>query len=150
MAPGEVSTFAESMRGMLSCHWSSPTPDSGTDLAALWQAPADAGWLELNVEGALGAVVAAVREFGRVPCPLPLMDSFVTARLFGHDDMLSGIGRGEGRVATSVGNGAETGVRHVEAAAWANHLLPISPMGNRRSPPGAAGAEQTAGLAVPA
>ncbi|MYQ33912.1 acyl-CoA dehydrogenase [Streptomyces sp. SID4956] len=151
MDPDEVSAFAESVRGSLNRHWSGPTAAAGTDLAKLWQAGADLGWLGLGTEGALGAAVAAIRELGRVACPLPVMDSFVAARLLAHEkDLLDGIGRGEVRVVACVGDGTESQVRHLEGAQWATHLLTFPAAGGTAVLRAIGAARETAGLAVPA
>ncbi|MFJ4828619.1 acyl-CoA dehydrogenase family protein [Streptomyces sp. NPDC088747] len=147
----EISAFAESVRGGLKRHWAGSTAAAATDLAKLWQTAADNGWLELGAEGALGATVTAVRELGRVACPLPVMDSFVAARLLAHDKgLLDGIGRGDIRVVACVGDGTESQLRHLDAAQWATHLLILPPGGGTAVLRPIGRTEDTAGLAVPA
>ncbi|WP_425826842.1 acyl-CoA dehydrogenase family protein [Streptomyces fractus] len=146
----EVEAFAESVRGTLGRHWPSPTAAPEADLGKLWRAAAELGWLELGAAGALSAAVAAVRELGRVACPLPLLDSFVATRLFAGDQgTLDGIGSGEIRVIVAVGDDTMSGARHLDAAGQATHLLTVPAGGGRALLRPVTRADDTPGLAVP-
>lgn len=147
----EVAVFAESVRGTLARHWPAPTSAHNGDLAKLWRASAELGWLELGGDGALAAAVAAVRELGRVACPLPVMDAFVATRLFSHDgDLLDGIAAGEIRIVAAVDDGVGTRIRHLDAAQHATHLLTVPASGGTALLRPLSEADETAGLAVPA
>lgn len=151
MDTNEVATFADSVRGTLARHWPSPTSAPDGDLAELWRAAAELGWLELGGDGALAAAVAAVRELGRVACPLPVMDAFVATRLFPHDGgLLDGIAAGEIRVVASVDDGTGAQIRHLDAAQQATHFLTLPASGGTALLRPLREAHETAGLAVPA
>jgi alkylation response protein AidB-like acyl-CoA dehydrogenase len=85
MTPEEAAAFAASVAGVTERHWARATDAADADgerLSALWAAGADQGWFALGEEDALDAALAAVRELGRVACPLPVADAFVAARVF--------------------------------------------------------------------
>lgn len=147
----EVAAFADSVRGTLARLWPAPTSAADGDLAKLWRTSAELGWLELGGDGAIAAAVAAVRELGRVACPLPVVDAFVTTRLFPHDgELRDGIAAGEIRVVVSVDDGTGAQIRHLDAAQQATHLLTFPASGGTALLRPLQKAEETAGLAVPA
>ncbi|CAK7287890.1 acyl-CoA dehydrogenase family protein [Streptomyces misionensis] len=148
--PDEVAAFSESVRGTLARHWPAPTASPDADLAKLWRAAAEQGWLELGVDGAIAAAVAAVRELGRVACPLPLMDTYVATLVFSEEsELLNRIVSGEIRVIASLDEG-EDQARHLDAADQATHLLTIPPAGGTARLRPLHDVRPTPGLAAPA
>jgi hypothetical protein len=83
VTPEEVATFGESVAGVAAKSRGRAADAAAADLADLWEAGAALGWFALGPENALDAALAAVRELGRVACPLPVMDGFVAGRLLG-------------------------------------------------------------------
>ncbi|MFZ3599313.1 acyl-CoA dehydrogenase family protein [Streptomyces sp. BH104] len=150
MAPDEIAAFADSVRGTLTRDWPAPTASADADLAKIWTSAAEQGWLELGVDGALAAAVAAVRELGRVACPLPLLDAYVATLVFaGDSELLRRIVSGEVRIIASVGDG-EDRARHLDAAHQATHLLCVPAAGGRARLRPLREVRDTPGLAAPA
>ncbi|MFJ3212569.1 acyl-CoA dehydrogenase family protein [Streptomyces flaveolus] len=147
----EVDAFADSVRGILARHWEAPHVARTADLGKLWDAAAHQGWFELGTDGALGAATAAVRELGRVACPLPLLDAFVAARLFSQDSNLANkIASGEVRVVAVAGDDTATETRYADAAGQATHLLFVPAAGGTAVLRSVESTTQTEGLAAPA
>ncbi|MEV1176730.1 acyl-CoA dehydrogenase family protein, partial [Nonomuraea sp. NPDC049784] len=118
-------------------------------LGVVWAAGAAQGWFELGTEGALAPAFAAVRELGRVACPLPLLDAYLATRLFQHDErVLEEITSGRMRVIAAIPD--EDGqARHLDAAAEATHLLAIPREGGSATLSPLAEVRATPGLAAP-
>jgi alkylation response protein AidB-like acyl-CoA dehydrogenase len=151
MASEEIAAFADSVRGTLARNWEAPHVAPTADLGKLWDAAADYGWFELGADGALGAAVAAVRELGRVACPLPILDGFAAIRLFAHDDLLADrIASGEIRVIAATGDSSVTRVRYADAARQATHLLLVPAAGGTAVLRSLESVTETEGLAAPA
>jgi hypothetical protein len=122
MTDADVATFAESIRGVLGRSWAGA---GNGRLDLVWDLARTLGWFELGPAGALAAAVAAVRECGRVGCPLPVMDGYV-AHLVGVPDVPASDGRSDGRserrserapaarILLARGDGTDT-VRYAEA-----------------------------------
>ncbi|GDY58933.1 hypothetical protein SVIO_095560 [Streptomyces violaceusniger] len=128
MTETELAAFAESVRGTLDRHWPDPPAAAGAELADLWSAAAEQGWLGLGADGALAAAVAAVRELGRVACPLPVLDAYAAALLFAPDDgIVHRITTGEMRITATVPGEEATRAHHLDAARQATHLLAVPP-----------------------
>ncbi|GAA2313159.1 acyl-CoA dehydrogenase family protein [Streptomyces violaceusniger] len=151
MTETELAAFAESVRGTLDRHWPDPPAAAGAELADLWSAAAEQGWLGLGADGALAAAVAAVRELGRVACPLPVLDAYAAALLFAPDDgIVHRITTGEMRITATVPGEEATRAHHLDAARQATHLLAVPPgAGHARLHP-LREVRDTPGLAVPA
>jgi alkylation response protein AidB-like acyl-CoA dehydrogenase len=157
MTPDEVARFSESVAGTAASSWGRAADAPTADLAALWAAGADQGWFELGTADALAAALAAVRELGRVACPLPVLDGFAAARLLrGEDKLAHQLAAGELRVLVASGtsrrneNHAGAGPGYLDAARAATHVLVLSPQdGPARLCPITSRREQP-GLAVPA
>ena len=135
MTTDELLDFSRSVRGTLSRLWPSARcagePHAGIAmLADVWAAGASAGWNDLAVDGGLEAVLVVMHELGRVACPLPVMDTYVAAKLLtDRGDLVEAIGDGSLRpvVVAAAGDHGTTS-RFVEAAAASTHavVLPVT------------------------
>ncbi|MFJ8025421.1 acyl-CoA dehydrogenase family protein [Streptomyces sp. NPDC096311] len=153
MSAQDVAAFADSVRGTLIRHWPDPTAaaDADAELRLLWSDAVEHGWFGLAADGALAAALAAVRELGRVSCPLPLLDGYVAGLLFAHDsDVTDRIAAGEIRVVATLRDQEAAPVRHMDAAPAATHLLAIPPTGGQALLLPVLSTCPTPGLAVPA
>jgi alkylation response protein AidB-like acyl-CoA dehydrogenase len=142
MAAAEAEAFRESVAGVAGRYWRGPADAGAADaggerLTALWAAGADQGWFALGAGAAggqsceLAAAVAAVQALGRLACPLPVMDSLVTAGVLCDEErgritagelrvLVAGGGHGAGKP----GNGGPAGeIDYLDAAAAATHVL---------------------------
>ncbi|GIH16466.1 hypothetical protein Raf01_46380 [Rugosimonospora africana] len=81
MTDSDVAAFADSVRGVLAKLWPDARTAAAGPIGEVWDAAVAHGWFELASERALGAALAAVRECGRVGCPLPVMDGYVAGAL---------------------------------------------------------------------
>jgi alkylation response protein AidB-like acyl-CoA dehydrogenase len=149
----ELQDFSDMVDGVAAAHWpharTAGEDDDFSRLTALWSAAVQQGWTELGSEGALDAVVAAMVRLGRVACPLPLMDIYVTARLLAqHPEVVANIGSGAIRPVAACAESDAPRVRFVEAAPAATHMLLIFDNGELLLRP-IAQATVTAGLASP-
>ena len=79
MTPAEITVFGESVAGVAAKAWGRAADAAAGDVAGLWTAGAAQGWFGLGPADALDAALAAVRELGRVACPLPVMYDSPTA-----------------------------------------------------------------------
>ncbi|MDP9792976.1 alkylation response protein AidB-like acyl-CoA dehydrogenase [Catenuloplanes nepalensis] len=128
MTPAELQDFTHAVDGVLSAAWpqaraAGDDPD-GTALRRVWAAAAEYGWTDLASDDALDAAVAALGRLGRVACPLPLMDVYVTARLVaGEDELAAGLADGSIRPVVAVVEVDAPTVRFVEAAGAATHVV---------------------------
>ncbi|MFF3572251.1 acyl-CoA dehydrogenase family protein [Nocardia jiangxiensis] len=123
----DLAQFTKSVDGVLRKVWPSAiAAGSGTvtsDLAAVWDLAIEQGWTELAGDRALDAVVAAIAVTGRIACPLPLMDVYVSALLFDdHDNLRRSIETGTIRPVIAVGPDS---LRFVEAAGAATHVIEL-------------------------
>jgi alkylation response protein AidB-like acyl-CoA dehydrogenase len=162
MTPDEVAQFGGSVAGTAARHWGRAADAGTADLASLWAAAAAQGWFELGGAGgteggALAAALAAVRELGRVACPLPVMDGFAAARLLrGEDKLAHRLAAGELRVLVASGpvqarneNHPQAGPACLDAVPAATHVLVLPAQdGPARLCP-VTGRREQPGLAVP-
>ena len=130
MTPEETAVFAASVAGVTARYWARAADAGAEDadratLPALWAAGADQGWLALGEADALDAALAAVRELGRVACPLPVADAFVAARIFAGEDKIAGqLAAGEIRVLVTLESDADE-ARYLDAGPAATHVLTL-------------------------
>ncbi|MDQ0382778.1 acyl-CoA dehydrogenase family protein [Amycolatopsis thermophila] len=139
----EVTAFAASVAGVAGEQWGNATAAPSGDLEKLWRTAAAQGWFDLAAADALDAALAAVRQLGRVACPLPVIDGFAAARL------LPSLDFGDVRVLVSIGTEGDL-VEHAEAATAATHVLLVPAEGGTAYLREIAGVEPRPGLAVPA
>jgi alkylation response protein AidB-like acyl-CoA dehydrogenase len=161
MTPDEVARFSESVAGTVVRWWGRAADAPTADLAALWTAGAGQGWFELGSfdqgpGGALAAALAAVRELGRVACPLPVMDGFAAARLLRREDKLAHqLAAGELRVLIASPssrrneNRPGAGPAYLDAAPAATHVLVLPPPGDPARLCPVTDRREQPGLAVP-
>ncbi|GAA5201666.1 acyl-CoA dehydrogenase [Rugosimonospora acidiphila] len=146
MTGSEVAAFADSVRGVLGKLWPGARAAETGAVGEVWDAAVAHGWFELGPQRALAAALAAVRECGRVACPLPIVDGYVAGAILGDDATPPGRA---GRVLVALDGGTDT-VRYAEAGTAATHLLALpAPGGTARLRPILA-ARPTPGLAAPA
>ena len=119
-------------------------------MESVWDAAARQGWLGLGADDALHAAVVVMRELGRAACPLPAMDAFVAGRLLASRvDAAAAIANGALRAVVGPEQGAGD-IHHVEAAAYATHVLLVAPGGGEVSLRPIVSFVETPGLARPA
>lgn len=149
MTAEELTEFAASVAGVTAKTWGGAAGAAAADLSGLWAAGTAQGWFGLGQDDALGAVLTALRELGRVACPLPLMDAFVAVRLLGADEKTAAqIASGELRVLVVPDEG--TGVtRYLDGGAAATHVLTLPAAGGTASLRPVTGRRVLPGLAVP-
>ena len=130
----ELIGFVESVDGTISRAW--PTArvagedDNGEVLTELWKTASELGWTDLQKSSALDAVIAACERLGRVACPLPLMDIYVTMLLFASDARLvEQVVTGEVRPVVVAGVAGVDVVKYVESAFSATHVVVIDQVG---------------------
>lgn len=80
----DVKALATAVRDALTSLWGDATAAETSSLAPVADKARQLGWFDLGGEDSLAFAVAAIRETGRVSCPLPIIDSFVAERL-GHE-----------------------------------------------------------------
>lgn len=128
MTAQESESFGDAVAGVLRAHWGGPTAAASADLALLWDQGAKHGWFELGSAGALSAAMRAVRELGRVACPLPVMDGFVASCLLANvAPLLSGIESGEIRVVVAMAKGSGATSDYLEAVPSSTHVVLLRP-----------------------
>ncbi|WP_433189996.1 acyl-CoA dehydrogenase family protein [Actinoallomurus sp. CA-150999] len=128
LSTSELRHFSDAVDGVLSSLWpracTAGEDRDGGLLRAVWQDGARHGWTALADDRALDAVVAATARLGRVACPLPLMDVYVTATLLSDDgELVRAITAGDVRPVAATGTAGSSSVRFVEAASCATHVL---------------------------
>jgi alkylation response protein AidB-like acyl-CoA dehydrogenase len=177
MTAGEFTEFAASVAGVTARTWGGGagprSNDGSTDLDGLWTVGAAQGWFGLGQDDALGAVLAALRELGRVACPLPVMDAFVAVRVLASNDTsddktVARIAAGELRVLVVPDDGPVSEgpvsegpvsegpvsegtvvVRYLEGGAAATHVLTLPAAGGTAYLRPVVGRRELPGLAVP-
>ncbi|MFC4063540.1 acyl-CoA dehydrogenase family protein, partial [Actinoplanes subglobosus] len=132
LSPAELQEFADAVDGVLSTTWPQPRiageDADGGRLSAVWAAAAEYGWTDLYSDEALDAVVTALGRLGRHACPLPLMDTYVAARLLAGDSALTtGIADGSVRPVVVTAGRDVPSVRYVEGATAATHVVLLLP-----------------------
>lgn len=158
MEAGELAAFAASVAGLTARSWGRAADAASADLAGLWADGAAQGWFGLGGEDALDAALTAIRELGRVACPLPVMDGFVAARVLrgatdrkaaredgGEEKVAGQIARGEIRVLVA----AEGAAGYLDCAAVATHVLTLPSGGGTALLRPVQAIRQLPGLAVP-
>jgi alkylation response protein AidB-like acyl-CoA dehydrogenase len=131
MTPEETAVFAASVAGVTAQYWARAVDAGASDadgqrLSALWAAGADQGWFALGKEEALDAALAAIRELGRVACPLPVADAFVATRILSGEEKIAGqLAAGEIRVLVALESDADE-VHYLDAGPAATHVLTLS------------------------
>jgi alkylation response protein AidB-like acyl-CoA dehydrogenase len=133
----DVAAFAASVRDVLASAWGSATAAADTSLKAPMQEAARLGWFEVGRDGNLALVIAAIRETGRVNCPLPLLDSFVAQRLGGSGSEVLAVVP------------ASDPHDHVDAGEIIESVLVLPETGGRLVRRRVAGVQPTPGIAVP-
>lgn len=167
MTESDVAAFADSVRGVLATLWPGGRTAPAGPLVEVWDAAEAHGWFELSPERALGAALAAVRECGRVACPLPVMDGYVAGALLARsgsaapagtwDPAGPGAGRiaadpavpATGRILAALDRGDDR-VRYAEAGSVATHVLTLPAAGGTARLRPVLAATTAPGLAVPA
>ncbi|MBL7255968.1 acyl-CoA dehydrogenase family protein [Paractinoplanes lichenicola] len=148
----ELQDFTGAVDGVLSTRWpharSAGEDPLGAELRLLWAGAAEYGWTDLASAGAVDAVIAALGRLGRVACPLPLMDVYVTGSLLAADEKLTaGIADGSVRPVIAVVEADTPAVRFVEAASAATHVVLL--LGAEVIVREIAGVTETPGVAKP-
>lgn len=136
----ELAAFDDSVAGVIAKVWGDATAAEHGDVGKLWTAAAEQGWFELADAEALGLAVAASRRLGRAACPLPLMDGYGAAELFGD----IGIGSGDMRVVVTGDDSSP-----VDEGGAATHVLVVPKNGGVARVVAIENAEPLAGLAIP-
>jgi alkylation response protein AidB-like acyl-CoA dehydrogenase len=173
MTESDVAAFADSVRGVLATLWPGGRTAAAGPLAEVWDAAEEHGWFELSPERALGAALAAVRECGRVACPLPIMDGYVAGALLARPGSAAPAGArnpaaeaaeripaepaaeriradpAAGRVLVAIDRGDDR-VRYAEAGSLATHVLTLPAAGGTARLRPVLAATPAPGLAVPA
>jgi alkylation response protein AidB-like acyl-CoA dehydrogenase len=123
VTPAELAVFGKSVAGVAAKAWGRAADAAAGDVAELWTAGAAQGWFSLGPEDALDAALAAVRELGRIACPLPVMDGFVAGQLLaGRERLADRISAGDLRVLVAVADEKEQ-VGYLDAVPAATHVL---------------------------
>ena len=154
----EATELARVVAALAGRHWVPATAAASADLGELWLVAANQGWFDLGPAGALVPTLAALRELGRVACPLPLMDGYVATRLLlAREDLVAGISSGTLRVLVAavperpaIVRAADGFLLHLDAAGAATHVFVLPPGGGRATLNPISGLRPTPGLAVPA
>ncbi|HLN05278.1 MAG TPA: acyl-CoA dehydrogenase family protein [Acidimicrobiales bacterium] len=170
-AEDEAFELARVVAALASRHWGPATAAASADLGELWRVAAEKGWFDLGPAGALAPALGALRELGRVACPLPLMDGYVASRLLiAHEQLVAEISSGTLRVLVAAvaekpataGNSdgaathldaagaADRAVPYLDAAGATTHVLLLPPGGGRATLHPVIALRPTPGLAVPA
>jgi len=146
MEAEELAAFGASVAGVTARRWGRAAGVAGADLAGLWADGAARGWFGLGGDDALDAALAAIRELGRVACPLPVMDGFVAARVLGGEDKAAGqIASGETRVLVA----AEADTGYLDGGTVATHVLTLPAGGGTAQLRPVTACRELPGLAVP-
>jgi alkylation response protein AidB-like acyl-CoA dehydrogenase len=146
----EVAAFGDAVAGVAAKSWGRGADAGSADLAEMWAAGAAQGWFDLGPADALDAALAAVRELGRMACPLPVMDGFVASRLLsGHGHGADRIAAGELRVLVALGDDDDQ-VAYLDAVPAATHVLTLPREPGRAQLRPVTGYREQPGLAVPA
>jgi alkylation response protein AidB-like acyl-CoA dehydrogenase len=136
----DVRAFTASVRDVLGQVWGPATAAGGAGLADVAAQAERLGWFDLgdpDDPATLAILVGAVRETGRVACPLPLIDAFVAQRL--------GAGAGTWAVVPAADQHD-----HVEAGDVVTSVLVFPETGGRLLRRAVRGATPTPGIAAPA
>lgn len=133
----DITAFGATVRKALTASWGQATAAAQASMAAVLGEARRLGWFELGSEGNLALVIAAIRETGRVNCPLPLMDAFVARRL-GYE--------GSETVAVLPASDQED---HVEAGEITDVVLVLPPAGGTVTRRVIRHARRTPGMAIP-
>lgn len=136
----ELAAFDEAVTGIINKVWGDATAAENGDLGELWIAAAEQGWFELADAEALDLAIAASRRLGRAACPLPLLDGYAAAELFGG----VGIASGDIRVVVTSDPGSP-----VDAGGSATHVLVVPKDGGTARLVAIAHAKPLSGLAIP-
>jgi hypothetical protein len=86
----ELRAFDQAAAGIIEKVWGDATAAASGDVGELWSAAAELGWFELATAAALDLAVAAARRLGRAACPLPVLDGYAAAELFGEPRIATG------------------------------------------------------------
>jgi alkylation response protein AidB-like acyl-CoA dehydrogenase len=147
---GELAEFGASVAGVAARRWGRAADAAGADLAVLWADGASQGWFGLGGEDALDAALMAIRELGRVACPLPVMDAFVVDRvLSGAEKLTARIAEGEARVLVAAGTGGDE-VKYLDCGATATHVLTLPSGSGHAELRRVTGHRELPGMAIPA
>lgn len=124
----ELAEFVTSIDGVLAKAWPSAhiaaDDADGSALKQVWQLAVQQGWTNLAYYKALDAAITACGRLGRVACPFPLMDIYVSAIVLGkHSYLVDQVVDGTIRPVVVVSRKFATKVRFVEAAPAATHVL---------------------------
>lgn len=144
----DVAAFGAAVRAVLERTWPSAVTAPHGDLAKVWQTAAEQGWFEPARGGELAALLTAVRELGRVACPLPLADGFAAVVAMSErpevvDDIIGG------RVRVVAADSSADRAYHVEAAREATHVLTLPADAGRAALREILDVRPTPGMAVP-
>jgi alkylation response protein AidB-like acyl-CoA dehydrogenase len=145
----ELAAFGASVAGVTARRWGRAADAAAADLAALWADGAAQGWFGLGGEDALDAALAAIRELGRVACPLPVMDGFVAMRVLGREGRLAEqIATGQVRVLVAADSGTGEAA-YVDGGTAATHVLTLPGGGGPARLRPVTARREVPGLAVP-
>ena len=148
----ELASFAAAVDGTLGRFWPDARAAGGPDdaMCEVWSAAAELGWTDLERSDAVDAALVACARLGRVACPLPLMDVFVSCRLLASEpSILDEIASGAIRPVVVSASHDTLSARFVEAATTATHVLLLVPSTNHVVLRAIVGVTQTVGLAKP-
>jgi alkylation response protein AidB-like acyl-CoA dehydrogenase len=149
VTPAEIAVFGESVAGVAAKAWGRAADAPAGDVAEFWAAGAAQGWFGLEPADALDAALAAVRELGRVACPLPVMDAFVAGRLLdGQERLADRISAGDLRVLVAVEEQAD-GAGYLDAVPAATHVLVLPRQAGWARLRPVTGYREQPGIAVP-
>jgi len=140
--------FAATVAGALenACTTAGSAGADASTLKGVLAAARTGGWFDLAEDDAARAVLAAMRELGRVASPFPLLDGFVAARLV--PALADRIASTEVVVAV-VPAGAGDRVEFVEATEVVTHVLAVPATGGEATLHAVGSSEATPGLAEP-
>ncbi len=152
----ELEAFSDAVRGTLERRWPSATAAAdpaagGEQLRALWSDAVEAGWTGLAQDQAPDALLAAMRELGRLACPLPIADVYVSVDVLeGCAQWTEAIVSGRVRPVVAWQRQDET-TAFLEAAEIATHvfMLPDDPEAETVTLHEIEAVRPTPGLAVP-
>jgi alkylation response protein AidB-like acyl-CoA dehydrogenase len=149
LTDSDVAAFADSVRGVLAKLWPAAQSAGGGSIAEVWDAGQAHGWFELSPHRALAAALAAVRECGRVGCPLPIVDGYVAGTVLARSAApTEPVTLPAGRILVALDGGGDR-VRYAEAGTAATHVLTLPAAGGTASLRPIRTAVVTPGLAAP-
>jgi alkylation response protein AidB-like acyl-CoA dehydrogenase len=150
MEARELGEFGASVSGVTARRWGGAVNAATADLAGMWADGADQGWFGLGGDDALDAVLVAIRELGRVACPLPVMDAFVAARVLnGTGKLATQIAEGQLRVLVAAGARGDE-VSYLDCGGAATHVLALPDGSGHAELRPVTGQRDLPGMAVPA